>query len=83
MDLELASGMVEGAIKHVIGQRFDNGGMRWIRASAPRRYYSSGALRSMAIGTPSSNGYTTSDKPMPSRGVDRVSDVPPRLNCRR
>jgi hypothetical protein len=34
MDLELASGMVEGAIKHVIGQRFDNGGMRWIRERA-------------------------------------------------
>lgn len=30
MDLELASGIVEGAVKHVIGRRFDHGGMRWI-----------------------------------------------------
>jgi hypothetical protein len=34
LDLELASGAVEGAIKHVIGQRFDHGGMRWIRERA-------------------------------------------------
>jgi hypothetical protein len=34
MDLELASGMVEGAIKHIIGHRFDHGGMRWIRERA-------------------------------------------------
>lgn len=34
MDLELASGMVEGAVKHVIGHRFDHGGMRWIRERA-------------------------------------------------
>jgi hypothetical protein len=34
MDLELASGIVEGAIKHVIGHRFDHGGMRWIRERA-------------------------------------------------
>lgn len=34
MDLELASGAVEGAIKHVIGHRFDHGGMRWIRERA-------------------------------------------------
>ncbi len=30
MDLEIASGVVEGAVKHVIAKRFDNGGMRWI-----------------------------------------------------
>ncbi|MBI2373370.1 MAG: hypothetical protein HYV07_05170 [Deltaproteobacteria bacterium] len=30
-DLELGSGAVEGAIKHCIGQRFDHGGMRWIK----------------------------------------------------
>src|SRR5690606_38482676 len=29
-DLELASGAVEGAVKHVVGARFDQGGMRWI-----------------------------------------------------
>jgi len=29
-DLEIGSGAVEGAIKHVIGLRFDHGGMRWI-----------------------------------------------------
>jgi hypothetical protein len=29
-DLELASGNGEGAVKNVIGKRFDNGGMRWI-----------------------------------------------------
>lgn len=34
MDLELASGAVEGAIKHIIGARFDHGGMRWIRERA-------------------------------------------------
>jgi hypothetical protein len=34
LDLELASGAVEGAVKHVIGQRFDHGGMRWIRERA-------------------------------------------------
>jgi hypothetical protein len=34
MDLELASGAVEGAVKHVIGYRFDHGGMRWIRERA-------------------------------------------------
>jgi hypothetical protein len=34
MDLELASGIVEGAIKHIIGHRFDHGGMRWIRERA-------------------------------------------------
>jgi len=33
-DLELASGSVEGAVKHVLGKRFDNGGMRWIRERA-------------------------------------------------
>jgi len=33
-DLEVASGMVEGAVKHVIGKRFDNGSMRWIRERA-------------------------------------------------
>jgi hypothetical protein len=30
-DLEIASGAVEGAVKHVIATRFDNGGMRWIK----------------------------------------------------
>ncbi len=34
MDLELASGAVEGAVNHVIGKRLDNGGMRWIRERA-------------------------------------------------
>jgi len=33
-DLEIASGSVEGAVKHVIGKRFDNGSMRWIRERA-------------------------------------------------
>jgi hypothetical protein len=33
-DLELASGSVEGAVKHVIAKRFDNGSMRWIREKA-------------------------------------------------
>ena len=33
-DLEIGSGMVEGAVKHVIGMRFDNGSMRWIRERA-------------------------------------------------
>ncbi len=33
-DLEIGSGPVEGAVKHVIGARFDHGGMRWIRERA-------------------------------------------------
>jgi len=33
-DLEIGSGAVEGAVKHVIGKRFDNGSMRWIRERA-------------------------------------------------
>lgn len=33
-DLEIASGSVEGAVKHLVGKRFDNGGMRWIRERA-------------------------------------------------
>ena len=33
-DLEIASGSVEGAVKHVIAKRFDNGSMRWIRERA-------------------------------------------------
>lgn len=33
-DLEVGSGMIEGAVKHVIGKRFDNGSMRWIRERA-------------------------------------------------
>jgi hypothetical protein len=33
-DLEVASGMVEGAVRHVIAKRFDNGSMRWIRERA-------------------------------------------------
>lgn len=33
-DLELASGMVEGAVRYVVSQRFDEGGMRWIKERA-------------------------------------------------
>ena len=33
-DLEVASGVVEGAVKHVVGKRFDNGSMRWIKERA-------------------------------------------------
>jgi hypothetical protein len=33
-DLELASGSVEGAVKHVIAKRLDNGSMRWIKERA-------------------------------------------------
>jgi hypothetical protein len=33
-DLEVASGVVEGGVRHVIGKRFDNGSMRWIRERA-------------------------------------------------
>lgn len=33
-DLELGSGMVEGAVKHLVGARFDSGGSRWIRERA-------------------------------------------------
>jgi hypothetical protein len=30
-DMELSSGIVEGAVRYVVSQRFDEGGMRWIR----------------------------------------------------
>jgi hypothetical protein len=33
-DLELASGAVEGAVRHVVAERFDNCGMRWTRERA-------------------------------------------------
>lgn len=33
-DLEIGSGSVEGAVKHVIGKRFDYGSMRWIKERA-------------------------------------------------
>jgi hypothetical protein len=33
-DLEISSGPVEGAVRNVIAQRFDEGGMRWIKESA-------------------------------------------------
>ena len=33
-DLELATGAVEGAVRYVVAQRFDEGGMRWIRERA-------------------------------------------------
>lgn len=33
-DLEVASGVVEGAVRHVIAKRFDNGSMRWIKERA-------------------------------------------------
>lgn len=33
-DLELGSGIVEGAVRYVIAQRFDEGGMRWIKERA-------------------------------------------------
>ncbi len=33
-DLEISSGAVEGAVKHVIAKRFDSGGMRWIKERA-------------------------------------------------
>lgn len=34
LDLEIGSGAAEGAVKHVIAVRFDQGGMRWIRERA-------------------------------------------------
>jgi hypothetical protein len=33
-DLEIGSGMIEGAVKNVIGKRCDHGGMRWIKERA-------------------------------------------------
>lgn len=33
-DLEISSGAVEGAVRYVIAQRFDCGGMRWIKERA-------------------------------------------------
>jgi hypothetical protein len=34
LDLEIASGAVEGAVNHLVRLRFDHGGMRWIRERA-------------------------------------------------
>jgi hypothetical protein len=34
LDLEIASGAVEGAVRYVVAQRFDQCGMRWIRERA-------------------------------------------------
>ena len=33
-DLVIASGMVEGAARYVVGERLDNSGMRWIEERA-------------------------------------------------
>ncbi len=33
-DLDVATGVIEGAVRHVIGKRFDSSGMRWIRERA-------------------------------------------------
>jgi hypothetical protein len=33
-DLDVATGVVEGAVRHVIAKRFDSSGMRWIRERA-------------------------------------------------
>ncbi len=33
-DLELSSGIVEGAVRYIVSQRFDEGGMRWIKQRA-------------------------------------------------
>jgi hypothetical protein len=33
-DLELSTGIAEGAIRYVVSQRFDEGGMRWIKERA-------------------------------------------------
>ena len=33
-DLELSSGIVEGAVRYLVSQRFDEGGMRWIKERA-------------------------------------------------
>ena len=35
-DLELATGSVEGAVRYVVGERFDCAGMRWIKQRAER-----------------------------------------------
>ena len=33
-DLEIGSGIVEGAVRYVVSQRFDEGGMRWVKERA-------------------------------------------------
>ena len=33
-DLVIASGQVEGAVRHLVGERFDCAGMRWTQAKA-------------------------------------------------
>ena len=34
LDMDIGSGAVEGAVKYLVGARFDHGGMRWVRARA-------------------------------------------------
>lgn len=34
LDLVIASGQVEGAVRHLVAERFDCSGMRWVRAKA-------------------------------------------------
>ena len=33
-DLVIASGVVEGAVRYVVGERMDNSGMRWVEERA-------------------------------------------------
>lgn len=33
-DLVIASGQVEGAVRHLVGERFDCAGMRWLQEKA-------------------------------------------------
>ena len=33
-DMVIATGQVEGAVRHLVGERFDCAGMRWVRSRA-------------------------------------------------
>ena len=54
-DLVIATGQVEGAVRHLVGERLDCSGMRWIRQER-KRCCICGASNSTAIGT--SYGYS-------------------------
>ena len=54
-DLVIASGVVEGAARHVVGERLDNSGMRWIKQRAEAVLLLR-CIESTGIGVPSGTG---------------------------
>ena len=80
-DLGSSTGIVEGAVKHLIAQRCDHGGMRWVKERARRRSSSSGAARSTATGRPSRASSTTAyERPPGSTARHSAFKHPARKN---